>query len=89
MSAPTHWQSDRRLYRLADGRIVEEADVTGSAVLVVGVGGSLPWAEAARLGLLPPPAAPEPDPPPNPAPKQQAAPPADKAQRGPRADKGT
>lgn len=72
------WISPVRLYRLADGTIVDEAGVTDRAELYVGAGGRIPHADAERLGLIARYA---------PAPKAQAAPPADKAQRGPTKDK--
>jgi hypothetical protein len=69
------YRSDIRLYRTAGGRVCEEGDPE-AAFLLVGAGGSIPAAEAARYGLIG-----EPE-------KKAARPPSDKA-RKPLADKGT
>jgi hypothetical protein len=78
---PGPWISPVRLYKLADGTVVEESGVTDRAELLVGAGGSLPRAQAEALGLVARYRAPDADS------KQQAAPPATKAQAGPPATK--
>jgi len=74
------FQSDKRLYLTTDGQVVEEGDAR-AATLLVGVGGQLSDADAAKYGLTGQrEAAPAPD-----APKQRA--PHSKAVSAPEANK--
>jgi hypothetical protein len=84
---PGPWISPVRLYKLADGTVVEESGVTDRAELLVGAGGSLPRAQAEALGLVKRYRAPAEEADPDPAIKAQAAPPATKQQASPPATK--